>query len=202
MADGDYYSRKLAPKWKKVGTTFLGGQDVGVVARLGTEAVAETMRLSGGIPGFKELSVGFAAASRDGDRDAWTAASEHMRRVHRHHPNTELAVLAAQGLLENDPVRLRDMSFEALRTTLAEAAVSKIAEYGFDKCRQDGLPQAAGSIGDAQSRQRAAISAMDTAGLAKEVLRAEDGHGFKAPARPSPAVGTETLLGRTLVGPS
>ena len=40
MADGDYYARNLAPKWRKVGNTLLGGQDIAIVADLATQAFA------------------------------------------------------------------------------------------------------------------------------------------------------------------
>jgi hypothetical protein len=202
MADGDYYARQLAPKWRKVGNTFLGGQDVGVVAGLAREAYAETMRVGNGVPGLNQLCTAFAGAARDGQRDAWTATTEHVSRDNRHHANTEIVALAGQALLENDDGRLRDMSYSALATALAEATARRIAQQHLDKCRQARIADDGASVGDLQRRQRAAIAGMDIAGLAREMLRAEDGRGFRAPARQASAVGTQRLIGRTLVARS
>jgi hypothetical protein len=202
VADGDYYARNSTPKWRQVGNTLLGSQDVRVTAGLATQAYAEMMRLGNGAPGLNGLAVAFAGAARDGDRDRWMATVEQARREHRHHANTENVVLAAQALLENDDGRLRNMSYERLATTLAEAATRRIAQQQFEKCRLGREAQDGASLADLQGRQQAAIGAMDLPGLAQEMLRHEDGRGFKAPARQTAAVGTEGLIGRTLVGPS
>ncbi len=129
MADGDYYARKLAPKWRKVGNTLLGGQSADVVADLACEALAETMRLGNGVPGLNGLCEAFVAAVLDGERGAWIAATDDIRRNAKRHANIEIAVMAGQVLLENHADRLRDLSDADLTTALAEATVSRIAQH-------------------------------------------------------------------------
>ena len=129
MADGDYYARNLAPKWRKVGNTLLGGQDIAIVADLATQAFAETMRLSHGVPGLHQLCEAFAVAARDGARDAWMDTNEAVRRATRHHANTEIAVMAGEALLENHAERLRSMPTHELAEELAAATADRIAGY-------------------------------------------------------------------------
>lgn len=202
VADGDYYARNLAPKWRRVGNTLLGRQDVGVVAGLAREAFSETMRLGNGVPGLNQLCVAFAAAAQTGDRDGWTAINEEVRRASRHHANTEIAAMAGQALLENDCDRLRSMSDRELSEVLAEEIADRIANHHFMRCRQGTLPESFTSIGELRQREREAIARMDLAGLSREMLRHEDGRDFRAPARQTSAAGTEALVGRTLIGPS
>jgi hypothetical protein len=202
MADGDYYARNSSPGWRKVTSTLLGGQDVGVIARFADRAYAETMRLGNGVPGLNHLSFALAAAAREGDRDRWTATIEKMRRDHRHHAHTESIALAGQGLLENHGNRLRNMSHDGIATMLSEATARRIALQQLQRCRQGRTTDDGAGIAELQRRERAVIDHMDIPGLAREALRAEDGRGFTAPARQSPAIGTEALIGRTLVGPS
>jgi len=202
MADGDFYSRNLAPKWRKVGNTLGGGQDLGVVCGLASEAFAESMRLSRGVPGLRELCHAFAAAARDGDRNAWLATSEQVRRDARHHPNTEITAMAGQALLETDAGKRPGLSDGELHETLARASVDGIAQHHLARCRQSQLAAAFATVGELQARERDVISGIDTMALARELLRHEDGQGFRAPARRTASAGTEHLIGRTLRGPS
>jgi hypothetical protein len=202
MADGDFYSRNLPPKWRKVGNTLGGGHELAVVCGLASEAFADSMRRSDGIPGLGRLRGAFAAAARDGDRDAWRATSEPVRRDARHHPNTELAAMAGQKLLETDADRLRRMSAGDLDVTLAKASVEGILQHHLVRSRQPKLPAAYTSAGELQAHEREVIRGVDTAGLARELLRHEDGQGFRAPARRTASAGTEQLLDRPLRGPS
>lgn len=202
MADGDYYARNSTPGWRKVANTLLGGQDVGLVAGVATHAFAETMRLGNGAPGLGRLSHALAEAARDGRRDRWTSAVEQARREHRHHAHTETIALAGQALLENDGDRLRNMSQPAIASALTESSARRIAQQQLDKCCQGRAPEDGGGVRERQAREHSVIDRMDIPGLAREMLRAEDGRGFKAPPRDTPAAGTEALIGRTLVGPS
>lgn len=202
MADGDYYARNLAPKWRKVGNTLLGGQDVDVVAGIAREAFSQTMRRGNGVPGLSELCAAFAAAARTGDRDGWTVTNEEVRRASRHHANTEVAAMAGQALLENDGDRLRHMSDGDLGEVLAKETADRIAHHHFVRCRQGVLPDTFASIGELRQREQDAITRMDLRGLAREMLRHEDGRDFRAPARKTSAAGTEALVGRPLIGPS
>jgi hypothetical protein len=202
MADGDYYARNSTPAWRKVENTLLGGQDFGFVAQLATSAFAETMRLGNGVPGLSRMSHALAAAARDGQRDQWGTMIESMRREHHHHAHTETIALAGQALLENDGDRLRNMSHAAIAEELSKATAERIAQQQFSKCRQGRSADDGAGVGELQRRERAAIARMDIAGLGREMLRAEDGRGFRAPARDSKPTGTEGLLGRTLVEPS
>jgi hypothetical protein len=201
VADGDYYAGKLAPKWRKVGNTLLGGQPAELVANLACEAFAETMRLGNGVPGLTRLCEAFVAAVLDGERGAWIAAADDVRRDAKHHANTEIAAMAGQVLLENHADRLRDMTYVELTEALAEATVGRIAQHHFAKCRQGSLPSTFVGIAELQSRERDAMARLNTAGLAREMLRREDGRGFAAPARETPALGTAALLGQSLVQP-
>jgi hypothetical protein len=160
------------------------------------------MRLGNGVPGLNELCGAFAAAALDGDRDTWTAINEEVRRAVKHHANTEIAAMAGQALLENDDGRLRAMSEDELAETLAKATADRIARHHFAKCHQGRLPDTFASASELQARAREALACMDTAGLAREMLRHEDGRAFKAPARQTSAAGTQRLIGRTLVGRS
>jgi hypothetical protein len=202
MADGDYYARNSAPGWRKVTNTLLGGHNVGLVAQFAERAFAETMRLGHGVPGLNQLSVALAAAARDGDRGRWAGAIEQARREHRHHAHTESIALAGQALLENDGDRLRNLSHPALAEALSEATARRIAQQQLSKCRQGRPADDGAGIAELQGRERAVIERMSIPRLAREMLRAENGSGFKAPSRDRPATGTEGLIGRTLAGPS
>lgn len=202
MADGDYYARNLAPKWRKVGNTLLGGQDADVVAGLAREAFSETMRRANGVPGLGQLCRAFIAAVRGGDRDGWMAANEEIRRTARHHPNTEVAAMAGQALLENEGNRLQRMDSGQLSELLAKETAARIAQHHFDRCRRGVLPDDLSAIRALRRREQEAIARMDVPGLASELLRHEDGSGFRAPARQVEPAGTAALVGRTLVPPS
>ena len=198
MADGDYYARNLAPKWRKVGNTLLGGQPAETVANLAREAFAETMRLGNGVPGLTRLCDAFVAAAHDGERGAWLAAADEIRRDAKHHANIEIAVMAGQVLLETQAGRLQHMSSGDLAETLAQATVQRIAQHHFAKCRQGSLPSTFAGIAELRAREREAMARLNSGALAREMLRREDGRGFTAPPRETPALGTAALLGRTL----
>ena len=201
MADGDFYAKNLAPKWRAVARTMDGQQDAEVVASLAREAFAETMRLAHGVPGLSLFVDAFEKAARSGDRDTWLATSELVRRAARHHANTEQAALAGQLLLENHGSRLASLSAETLAQELAEATAKRIAQHHFARCHQGRLHESFAVASELHALGEAAIARMDIPALARELLQHEDGVGFKAPPRQTPAAGTAALLSRPLVVP-
>ena len=198
MADGDYYARKLAPGWRKVGNAIRGGQPLDLVAGLATKAFAETMRLSNGVPGLSALAGALVGAAQEGDRQRWVTAAHDACRASQHHANTQIAVLEGQRLLENQAERLRGMSAPGLARELAEATATHIAAHHLDRCVGPELPDHCDSVSALRAFERDVRAAMPLEKLAAETLRHEDGVGYVTPRRETPAAGTAGLIDRPL----
>lgn len=198
MADGDYYGRKLGPGWRTVATAIAGAQPLEFIVAAATTAYARTMRLGDGVPGLTAQAEAFAVAAAGGSRERLEDVLAQTQLDSRHHPHTHAAALAAEALLESQPERLAAMTSDEASRTYVEAAVRQIAAHHLERCQADTLPVAYGSMAALRGFQQRILNAMPVGKLGTELLRHEDGQGFKAPRRAKPPVGTAAMLHRRL----
>ncbi len=197
MADGDYYSKRLPPKWAKVKNLIAGGFDAENVAGFASLAMGEAMRRTDGVPGFARIESAFIAAAT-GDRQVWGEAGEQVLRDVKHHVNTEKFVEAGTALLETQGPSMRSLDSTELAQELTEAGLERIVRHHLGRCYLDGMADRFETRADLSTFEQQVVENMPLHQLATQLIRHPDGQGFRTPRRAKPAAGTAALLNKPL----